>query len=165
MSWCLRRVVLCDEQWSRLKPASLTSNIVTSTTKPYQAQWDFFRVNEMDKTQAIHNLCNKSIFKTFQSDSGIVDRVGDIEHYDWSYKNWTELIEKPKTNHYLYSLLPSAFPKLAKGAAMFVLASFVTLSCLLLLPWLLLTFIICTNTFQKADIGWHWYLVSVLAHS
>lgn len=36
---------------------------------------------------------------------------------------------------------------------------------LLLLPWLLLTVIICTNTFQKADIGWHWYQVSVLARS
>lgn len=46
----------------------------------------------------------------FQSDSGIVDRVGDIVHYGWSYKlqelwnigrsniaDQNQVIEKPKT--------------------------------------------------------------------
>lgn len=98
------------------------------------------------------------------------------------------LLVQPLATFILQSL-PSAVPKLAMGAAMFVLAMlsvcqnrmwgnnlswyhmtrtssgeecFSTFFCL---PWLLLTVIICTNTFEKADIGWHWYLGSVLAHS
>lgn len=152
----------------------------------------------------------------FQSDSGIVERVGDIEHYGWSYKlqelrhigrsnvaDQNQVIEEPKTTtctascNFHVAQFVSCIPQSGDGSShvcvggalrvseqdvrqWFVMVShhgndifwqrafldlLVTLSRLLLLPWLLLTVIICTSTFQKADFGWHWYLVSVLAHS
>ena len=46
--------------------------------------WNFFRVNETHKTQAICNLFNGSICK--QHDSDIRDRIGELRHYGWSHK-------------------------------------------------------------------------------
>ena len=49
-------------------------------------QWNFFRVNETGKTQAICNLCNGSICKKFQHGNDVIDRIGELRHYGRSHK-------------------------------------------------------------------------------
>ena len=43
--------------------------------------WNFFGVNEIDKTPAICNLCNGSICTKFQHDNDVIDRIGELRHH------------------------------------------------------------------------------------